>query len=344
MKNNQMNFKFQTSNFKLFFVYLLICLFVYSAKVNAQQVSLSIYPTLVNSTIKPGKSILVAYRFENLGDPAVFIARILPFSPKDVLGNLKLENKFAGPIEFSLDNADIVLNEPFFLKSGQNQQLLLRMKIPEGASNGDYYYSFIVQSVPPPTFEGVSSSRAKVSIGSNILLTVTDSGNIDINGKIALFDLLPRYKLNLFGQTLRMFDSNDKIPVVLIVENKGINLIKPQGEIILKGNFGEKARFEILPQNILAQSQRLLSATPSAIIECAPQSKEKACLVDSTILLSGFFIGRYSLSTNFNFGQTTANLFASTSFLALPFKFIAVLLVAMISGIFIWKRIKEGEE
>jgi len=307
-----------------------IIITVLTPQVFAQQLSLSLSPPLVELIIKPGKSVLVAYDFINNGDPNYFSASVSSFEPKDNLGNIRLKNAPTGPIRFSLDNSDIQLDQPFFLKTRQRQQLLLRIRTPEGAPNGDYYYSLLVSSQPVGGNEGRSLGAARGTIASNILITVTDSGRIDINGKIAFFDVIPRFSFPLGKTKINLFDSNDPIPIVLIIANQGQNLIKPQGQINLTGNFGEQTHYKILPQNILSQSQRLIQATPSAQI----QTKQPV-----TTIISGFFIGRYRLSTEVYFGEGTPKISAVTSFIAIPFKFILGLLVASIFGVIIFKKV-----
>lgn len=300
-------------------------------RVLAQQITLSISPPLLELFIKPGKSVLIAYSIENRGDPAILQAKVLPFEPLGNEGQIKIKEQFEGPVRFNLDNSNIELEKPFFLKTKDREQLLLRIRLPEGTPEGDYYYTLLVETLPPQGEEGSTASLAKATIGSNILITVTESGQVDISGKVALFDLLSPYQFKIFGRTFKLFESTDKVPVVLILENKGRNLIKPQGEITLVGNFGEKATFDILPQNILSQSQRLVLATPSAQIDYPKPI---------SLILSGFFIGQYRLSTAINFGEGTAKVFAATTFYALPFKFAIGVLVVIILVVIISKRLR----
>ncbi len=309
-------------------------LFFSSRVVNAQQLSLSINPPLLELTIKPGKTVLIAYTVGNYGDPTALRARVLPFRAKDNQGNIVIEEEFSGPIRFSLDNADIQMDEPFFAKTRSTNQLLLRIRVPEGAPDGDYYYTFLTESQPPPGVEGTTSSQARGSIGSNILITVTNSGRVDIKGQVSTFDTLKGFLFNFFGNKLKIFDSADKIPVVLEVENLGKNVIKPSGEITLKGNLGEQAKYSILEQNILAESKRILTATPSADI---PDSIHQPV----TLVLSGFFIGTYKLSTNISFGEGAPNIFAQTSFIALPLKFIFGFIIVLFLVLYVIKKLKK---
>lgn len=322
---------------KKFFIYIivLICVTRYTlnvTRVYAQQVSLSISPPLLETVIKPGKSILIAYTIGNAGDPVVLKSTILPFEPKNNQGNVFIKPEFSGPIRFNLDNSDLQLEQSFFLKTGQMQQLLLRIRVPEGTPETDYYYTLLVESEPPPTTEGIASSRAKATIGSNILISVTQLGSMEVQGKIASFQVKPRWQINLFGNKYNLVDSNDSVPVIFIVENTGKNLVKPAGEITLVGNFGEKARYPILSQNILANSQRLMLTDP-------PQDLNKPY----TLMLSGFLIGKYNLSTAIHLGDNAINLYATDSFIALPLKIILAIIIIIAIAIFVLKRQKDDQ-
>jgi len=306
-----------------------------TAHVFAQKITLSISPPLIELFIKPGKSVLIAYNIRNLGDPAILSIKLQSFEPKDNLGNIKLNDNSGevhpqGPVRFDLDNSNIALGTSFFLKTRQTQQILLRIRIPEGTPEGDYYYTLLAETKAIPHRDGTSASRAKATIGSNILITVTKTGKVDVKGKIALFNTLKK--------NLKIFDSNEKIPVVLIIENKGKNLIKPQGEIVLRGSFGEQAKYEIIPRNILSESQRLIQASPSASINCQ-NSKKQVCLFPTSLILSGFFIGRYTLSTTVTFGNGTPNLYATTSFIALPYKLILAIIFSLSIGVLIIRKV-----
>lgn len=312
----------------------------------AQQVSLSISPPLIELVAKPGKSVLIAYTVQNLGDPAVLRTRVVSFYPKNQTGGIDLKEELEGPIRFNLDNADIQLEQPFFLTTRQSQQILLNIRVPEGAPEGDYYYTLIAEADPSPFQEGASVSRAQARIGANILVTVTDSGRVDIKGKIPILDTLARFKFNLFGRNYRIFDSGDKIPVVLIVENSGKNAIKPNGKITMKGPFGGTASYEILPQNILALSQRQIIATPSAELGCQSEGQKAPfhCRRMSSLVLEGFFLGNYRLSASVNFGEGSPNISAETSFLALPIKFALGILGVTIIILFVVRRSRKQED
>jgi len=335
------NLKFKIRKILILFLILPLLFFFKTKKIFSQQISLSISPPLIETVIKPGKSILIAYTIINYADPAILTAKVLPFEPKNNFGQIKIKEEFEGPIRFSLDNSNLQLGQSFFLKTNDREQLLLRIRVPEGAKEGDYYYTLLVESQPQTSQTEKTASFAKATIGANILITVTDSGKIEIKPKIVLFEVLPRFRFSFLGRKINFFDSTDPVPLILIVENRGKNLIKPQGQIVLKGNFGEKAKFEIVPQNILSQSQRLIQASPSAEIDCFPSSKLKACQSPVSLIISGFFVGFYRLSTAIIFGENSPQVSAATSFFAFPIKIFFGLILALIIILFLLKRLKE---
>lgn len=306
--------------------FLIISLFlIFPLQVFSQQVSLAISPPLVEVKIKPGKSILIGYQIENFGDPTYLQVKVLPFEPKNIYGQVKIKDKFSGPIQFSLDNASIELEKPFFLETNKKEQLLLKIKVPEIANQGDYYYSILIETLPPIYKEGVVSTQAKTTIGANILITVTENGVIDIKPKNVIFTT---------GK--KIFDSFEAIPLNFIIANLGKNLIQPQGKIILKGNFGAKTEFEIISKNILSQSQRLIEATPSGNLALFNEPK-------TLVLPKGFYIGKYMLSAEVSFGENSPKIFANTVFFAFPFKlFFGLILILTLTIIVIKKFNKEN--
>ena len=153
----------------MFFAYLFIQVVTCSASFPWH------FPSVNRSSYKTGQiDYGCLYLRKNGGDPVNINVKMASFEPKDNLGNVRIKNQLEGPIRFNLDNSDIELNTPFFLKSLSSQQLLLRIRVPENIKNGDYYYSLLAETVPAASTEGVGSAQAKATIGANILITVTD--------------------------------------------------------------------------------------------------------------------------------------------------------------------------
>ncbi|OGK24876.1 hypothetical protein A3A46_02715 [Candidatus Roizmanbacteria bacterium RIFCSPLOWO2_01_FULL_37_13] len=326
---------------KKIFIFVLILATNYlllTTNVSAQQVSFSLSPILTELAIKPAQSTVIKYKLANLGDPSIVKIRVLPFEAKDSVGNVNIKNALEGPIQFELENETIKLEEAFFLKNSTSQELFLNVRVSEGTPAKDYYFTILAESQPPPTQEGVANLRAKISVGSHLLITVTKEGRVEIKPKISLFQVVPKNKIRLFGLQISLFNSFDKIPIVLLVENKGKNLIKPQGEIILRGPLWYSKKFEIKSQTVLAESQKLL------LLDSKNSSSNVEHLTSNSLILPGLFLGGYKLSATISFGDGTPTLFASTSFLVLPIKFTVLAAFVTILIIFLIKRLKKNDE
>src|SRR3990167_6852006 len=86
---------------KKFLLVFLTVLFLGVPIVTAQQLALSVSIPLLEITIKPGKSVLIAYTVGNNGDPTALRARILPFRPqKKQKKNIIKKNFFSRQILF----------------------------------------------------------------------------------------------------------------------------------------------------------------------------------------------------------------------------------------------------
>src|SRR3989338_1935429 len=325
-----------TKKLTLLFI-LALLLYSQSSHLNpvfAQELTLSISPPIVEALIKPGKSIVIAYTISNFGDPVLLKADVMPFSAKGNLGEVNIDEEFSGPIRFNLENSNIQLKKPFALSQQEGQQLVLKIRVPEGTPEGDYYYTFFVETDPDNTSDGIQIAQATAQIGSHILISVSRTGAVERRGSIGNFDISPHYQIKLFGKKYYIFESTDIVPVRLLINNVGGNLIKPEGTIKLAGGFNEKREYHLLPENILSQSSRLIHATPSANI--TRQSRD-------SLVLKGFFIGKYILDTSVSFGLGTENRSARISFYAFPFKFILALMTAGIIAIVIIKKLRKDE-
>lgn len=314
----------------------------------AQSVSLSISPPLIDILIKPSKSLLIAYTVENSGDPTIVKAQIRDFIPRGIHGGLQLQRASTSPARFSLDNSDLTLGQPFLLKSRGKKQLLLRIRMPEGVPNGDYYQALSIETDSGAQFQGLTSVKNSVTIATPILLTVTDSGATEQKGEISLFEGKGDLSFSLFGHHFELIESNSPLPIRLIVSNTGANRIVPSGKIEVESQIGDTSEYTILPDNILVKSERLLHASPSAVITCDTRSSSNRCgdgvsLVDSTM-----HIGKVTARASLNFGPGTDLQYASFTMIALPLRFLFALglILGLSSGIYIatQKKTTSGDQ
>lgn len=291
------------------FIYLYICLFGYSIGVHAQQVTLSLDPPIVQAKIKPGKSILIAYTVENKGDPLNLQFLIRSFEPVGQQGSLTLLPQIEGPIQFNLENADVVLEKPFFFASKEKKQAVVRVFVPQGIPDGDYYYMLLAETVPAFSLGGQSTGVASASLGSPLLISVTDSGITQTQAQIAEFSFHPDTVVMFGNKKFHIVDSSDTVEIVGSVQNMGIHLIQPGGTITHQ--FGSsKTEYVILPQNILSNSQRILKV-----------SSDQQNNPGTTLSLTSLSIGYHTVRAAITFGDEGTIRYKELMFLALPIRF-----------------------
>jgi len=287
----------------------------------AQQITLSFDPPIVETRIKPGKSILVAYTAENKGDPTPLQFLVRPFTPQGQTGSLSVGDTLEGPIIFSLENTDVAFEKPFFFKSNEKRQAVIKISVPEGIPEGDYYYMVLVETVPSLSVGGQTTGVASASIGSPLLISVTETGVTESKGVISQFSIEPTYLFTFGKKVFRIVDTGLPLPVVLSIRNIGRNMIDPQGSITIRGG-GTTTSYELLPQHILSNSQRIVKTNP-------PQDNVPS---SQTAYLSGLHLGKNTISASVSFGENTSLLFAQTDCIGIPVRLFSLLFVAFCVG------------
>jgi len=322
--------KYQILNIKKFVVwYLGIGIFLLFGAWNlvlAQSFSLSITPPLLEVMMIPGKTITQVYRLANQGATSLIYSQIVAFEPADDLGNINLELGSQLPASsnqqflswFSWQNVDITLPGTFLVKSGETQELVLRLQVPKDAEEKDYYTSLVFSVNPKGHLVSTTGTQAAGMLAANILLTVSKDGNPPKNGKIIDFSV-PEF--SLFNLKFRLFDSFDKIPFTLKVANTGQSLFKPQGSVKIISPSDKEVEFlEIAVQNILARSQRKLYIV----------GNEETPLKEISWQPRGLKIGRYKALANLVIDDSNIKMENTISFFMFPWKASLGLVVAYI--------------
>ncbi len=299
------------------FGFLALCFQLSANTIYAQQVRLSIDPPIVQSKIKPGKSILVAYTVENGGDPVAVQFVIYAFQPVGRTGGVELI-ELDGPIEFTLENADVSLKTPFFFNSKERKQALVRISIPSTAPEGDYYYMIVAETVPHAPSEGRSQSQTSAQIGAPLLISVTESGLTEVQARIAEFSVSNTFDITIANKKMKFIDSSQMVPVTLVIENQGNNVIQPKGTITVR--YGKTTKtINLLEQNILKKSQRIIYTRPSTN---AP--------AHVSAMLSGFGIGKHTVTSQVSYGAFTPVQFAHVELYAVPIRMIGLGIITLL--------------
>lgn len=265
----------------------------------AQTISLSIWPPLLEAVIQPGKAITQVFKLKNLGDDTIINASIVPFKPSDEFGNISLER--SGPVAssfFSLQNADLNLPADIPLKSGQTQEFVLKIKVPETATEADHYFAFLFSA----NTKGLISATGTTTLGSiaaNILLTISQTGDLRPTAKIEEFSVSSRSDL------VSILDSFSPINFILKLTNTSSTRFKAVGQIEVKNTFNRLiATLPLREDNILAHSSRYLISDPWNPV---------------------FPIGRYSATATITPQNTTSQISQTIHFYVLPYKALLII-------------------
>ncbi|MCX6816260.1 MAG: hypothetical protein NTZ93_00060 [Candidatus Beckwithbacteria bacterium] len=261
----------------------------------AQTLSLSIWPPILEAVIQPGKAITQVYKLQNLGDDVIIKASIVPFEPADELGRITLKKSDPIPDFFSLQNANLPeLPATFPLKSGQTQELVLKISLPASAIEADYPVAFLFESTAQGLISG-SGTTTLASIGSNILLTVSRTGQLSPLAKIAQFSA----KL--------IYDSFEPISFQLLLQNTSSTRLKAVGQIEIKNIFGGvSATIPLREDNVLANSSRQLQ----------PETN-----------VPSLIFGRFTAKASITPKDTTNTISQTLTFYVLPYKILLAVFI-----------------
>lgn len=216
---------------------------IFPAAAAAQTTSLSIWPPLLETMIRPGKSITQVYRLKNEADATTVTVSVVPFSPSDELGHIELQFGGRLPDYFSLLNADLPdLPVTLNLDAGQSQELVLKIAIPNEAQDADYPVALVIESNSAGLIGG-SGTVTQATIAAPILLSVSQSGQPPRLAQIVEFT------------TARLIDSFDPIEFILRVKNQSFTRLQPVGQIKINNSFGRTVA------TIPLQSDHILGGT-----------------------------------------------------------------------------------
>lgn len=308
-----------------------------TAVANAQSFSMELTPQLYELVSQRDKTITLPYTITNLGDPQAITLSMYTTSIKDNEGNTDISyyQQKDNQITFEILNSTVSLDKPFLLKSKNTLDFELTITIPESVNESDYLFSLIAETEPQQGFGNTSGVIMQGGIGTNIVLTVTDSGSIDQKGKIAQYEILDTKKFTFLGKEYIFFNSGDSIPIILIAANSGMNVTKASGSItVIPQNVNDKDEFPsftIPPQLIPAGSQRILQATNGESCE-----NSELCKKNTSLLVKAPLLGIYKLSSVVSFGETSQISYGNITFISFPLVEAASIILLLVGLIFIF--------
>ena len=280
-------------------------------KAQAEEMALGLYPSLLEVTIKPDRSITQVYQLSNQGESDLFLtSQLVPFVPTDEKGGVLLKEEETSPAQawISFQNADLELGQSFVLKAKEEQQLVLKIKVPEQAPEDDYYLTLLLTSQSQSDFSQ-NSVQPQIKIGSHLLLTVSQTGEPPRKAEITELKLSNAWLKIGHWQIIDSFVN----PLFLLkVTNTGRSLFKPMGSLNITGMTGQTYRLDLLPENVLVKSSRQ--------IQCfSPDQNQPIPCHLKTGWRTKFLLGSYQAKVSFGLDKISDDYTKTISFLAFPF-------------------------
>lgn len=212
-------------------------------------VALGIYPPLFEISADPPAVVVAKISIVNQSEnPQTLNILFRSFRPSPA-GNGQIEyvsDKFGGPDPLILQKIKVYDEDSEISKVDlaplESKGLKLQINLEAGAPHGDYYFSviFLSDSKSP---DG-SGAGTPAGIATNVILSVGKKG--PVKGEIEQFKAP-----FLLGA--------GPVPFTLLLKNTGEQYIVPSGRITINNMFGgQVGRIDILPQYILARSQRYI--------------------------------------------------------------------------------------
>lgn len=329
---------------KFFAFSIALCSFLLARPVQAQSFSLQMTPKQYEIVSQRNKVVTLPYTLTNLGDPQVITLSLYTLSVKDNEGNYDIVHyqQAEDTISFQTSGNTVSLDTPFLLKSKNTVDFELEITIPEAVRESDYLFSLVAETETQQGFGNTSSVVVQGGIGSNIILSVTDSGDLDQKGSIAQYELLNSRNVSLFGRKFIFFNSGEFIPVMLIASNTGNNITKVSGSLTLIPQAYKTKQdhpsFTIPPHVIPAGSQRILRTTSDSVCN-ATQSEQ--CKIPHSLMLEAPFIGIYKLAAVLSFGESSQISYGNVTFITFPFIQTSIGIVTIILLVFIFLRLRK---
>jgi hypothetical protein len=272
------------------------------------QFHLTLSPAQREYILKPGATFTQAYQVTNNSNSTLVLNTVLePWAPQGTDGSLRFDQYLQNPhLEFSLSNADLRLGQNFKLSPGQSRQLVLKIKaLPQATPTDAYYTFFVYQDQNSLLNSEISGSSTSAKIGSNLILTISNSDQISSKATFSQLETSPLFKDALFGQITLSGQINNLSP----------HYFQTGGKITLSKSGLTQKELTIFPQNVLANHSRDLLCQ-----DISTPPGPTSCTIPAP-LWPGYYTATFTLDSPATTASLSFFVFPYWLFLALIFIF-----------------------
>lgn|GEM_PF-1358400 len=227
-------------------IWLLVIRF--SPPASAQTLSLTISPPVTEIIMKPNTSLIQSFTLQNQGESTQLTPRLALIRPKGLVGGVEIEPSPFEPSEIpltlSLASDRLALNEPFFLKSGETAQLVLKLESASLSEPVDVYLALVLESTASDL---PGNTTARGGISSLVLVTITEDGTIPLEIELGNFSPSP------------IHDSGTPLNLSPEVKNNAPIMLRPHGTFSVFSPSGKEIfQSALYPNLVLGESSRSL--------------------------------------------------------------------------------------
>ncbi len=237
----------------IFILILATCYFLHTTKIaHAQEVSLGVYPPILQIDATPPTSIQTPLAIQNISTDPIDVSIVLkPFTASsDSNGSVAYlpdGSNFGGEDPHIKDHIQLFEEDhvvtSLTLAPQQQKNLTLHIGLPEDEPPSDYYFSIVFISKNNTPDSG-SASVSTGGIATNVLLSVGPKGKA--------YGYMKNFSSPLIID-------HGPVTFSLLLHNDSQFFIVPKGTIIIKNMFGQTiGKLKLLPVNILSKTDRFV--------------------------------------------------------------------------------------
>lgn len=283
----------------LFFAVLAIGIFVtiYAQK---EIPGLQVHPSNWDLHLQPGQPITETIYLENRTKQTVPIhVDLRNFTAQGAEGGVNLTTE---DTTYALAKWISVYPVTATIPPLSSQKFTFTIRPPLNAEPGGHYGSIVFATTPAKNVHGTGASLSEEVVS---LILARIPGNTVQNALIDSFT------------TDKSFYEFGPVAFTTRVKNLGTIHIQPQGQILVKGTFGDTYTINLQPYNVLPNADRNIHS----------------------VLSKKLLIGKYTAQVIAAYGDSNSQLSAATEFYAFPVRYGLIVLAILIFLFLIRKRI-----
>jgi hypothetical protein len=274
--------------------------------------ALEIAPPVIYLTVDPGQTVKTQIFLRDISSGDLIVtgqANDFTAAGEDGTPKILLDNKDQNNNPYSMKNW-VAPPASLRLVPKEVKTMSITVNVPKDASPGGHYGIIRFTATPP----SLKSSGVSLSTSLGALMLVSVNGNI--TEKMTVQELSAK---NSEGKTGKLFQSG---PLTFIerLKNEGNIHEQPVGQVVITDMFGKKVaslNVNLPPRNILPQTIRKFEQP-----------------LDKSVIGNKKLFGRYNAKLTITYGKNKQTLNSSLTFWVIPYKLVAIVVLALIAGFF----------